>query len=133
MDAKSVHSCPTLCDCMHCSSPGSSIHVILHARILEWATTFSSKEIFPAQGLNLHLLNWQADSLPLTHLGSVALLYIVFYYVGIPLFIYPFCYPWTLVYFLFYATTICIAMKIVKEGEYLFKYFFALRAFLWNT
>ena len=25
--------------------------------------------IFPTQGLNLHLLHWQAGSLPLSHLG----------------------------------------------------------------
>ena len=28
--------CPTLCDPTNCSPPGSSIHGILHARILEW-------------------------------------------------------------------------------------------------
>ena len=28
-------SCPTLCDSMDCSPPGSSVHGILHARILE--------------------------------------------------------------------------------------------------
>ena len=67
---ESLQSCLTLCNPMGCSPPGSSVHVILHARILEWATTFSSKEIFPAQGLNLHLLNWQADSSPLILLGT---------------------------------------------------------------
>ena len=29
--------CPTLCDPMDCSMPGSSVHEILQARILEWA------------------------------------------------------------------------------------------------
>ena len=29
-------SCPSLCDPMDCSLPGSFIHVILQARILEW-------------------------------------------------------------------------------------------------
>ena len=34
--------CPTLCDPMDCSPPGSSIHGILQARILEWvAISFS--------------------------------------------------------------------------------------------
>ena len=28
--------CPTLCDPMDCSPPGSSVHGILQARILEW-------------------------------------------------------------------------------------------------
>ena len=34
---KSLQSCPTLCDPMVCCPPGSSDHVILQARILEWA------------------------------------------------------------------------------------------------
>ena len=34
--AKSLQSCPTLCDPMDCSSPGSSVHRSLQARILEW-------------------------------------------------------------------------------------------------
>ena len=31
-----AQSCPTLCDPMDCSSPGSSVHGILQARILVW-------------------------------------------------------------------------------------------------
>ena len=35
-------SCPTLCDPMDCSLPGSSLHGILQARVLEWvAIAFS--------------------------------------------------------------------------------------------
>ena len=34
--AKSLQSCPTLWDPMDCSPPGSSVHGILQARILEW-------------------------------------------------------------------------------------------------
>ena len=34
--AKSLQSCPTLCDPMDGSLPGSSIHGIFRARILEW-------------------------------------------------------------------------------------------------
>ena len=33
---KSLQSCPTLCNPMDCSPPGSSVHGILQARILEW-------------------------------------------------------------------------------------------------
>ena len=29
-------SCPTLCDPMDCSPPGSSVHGIFQARMLEW-------------------------------------------------------------------------------------------------
>ena len=36
MHAKSLQLCPALCDPMDCSLPGSSVHGILQARILEW-------------------------------------------------------------------------------------------------
>ena len=37
-----TQSCPTLCDPMHCSLPGSSVHRIFQARVLEWgAIAFS--------------------------------------------------------------------------------------------
>ena len=39
---KSLQSCPTLSDPMDCSPPGSSIHGIFQARVLEWvAIAFS--------------------------------------------------------------------------------------------
>ena len=62
-----TQSCLTLGDPMDCSPPGSSVHGILQAIILEWVA-MPSQEIFPTQGLNLHLLHllhWQAGSLPL--------------------------------------------------------------------
>ena len=41
--AKSLQSCPTLCDPIDDSSPGSAIPGILQARILEWvAISFSN-------------------------------------------------------------------------------------------
>ena len=40
--AKSLQSCPTLCDPIDGSPPGSSVHGIFQARILEWvAVSFS--------------------------------------------------------------------------------------------
>ena len=46
--AKSLQSCLTLCDPMDSSTPGSSVHRILQARILEWvAISFSlEKHLF---------------------------------------------------------------------------------------
>ena len=38
--AKSLQSCPTLCDC---SLRGSSVHGILQARMLEWVAMASSR------------------------------------------------------------------------------------------
>ena len=39
-----AQSCPTLSDPMDCSPPGSSVHGIFQARVLEWgAIAFSDK------------------------------------------------------------------------------------------
>ena len=39
-------SCPTLCDPMDCSLPGSSVHGIFQARALEWvAISFSRRHV----------------------------------------------------------------------------------------
>ena len=57
-------SCLTLCDPMDCSLPGSSVHGISQARILECAISFLT------QGLNSHLLCFlysQVDSSLLSH------------------------------------------------------------------
>ena len=43
-----IQSCPTLCDPMDCSLPGSFLHRILQARILEWvAISFSRGSSWP--------------------------------------------------------------------------------------
>ena len=41
--AKSLQSCPTLCDAMDCSPPGSSFRGVLQARILEWVAMPSTR------------------------------------------------------------------------------------------
>ena len=41
-ESEVAQSCPTLCNLVDCSLPGSSVHGILQARILEWvAISFS--------------------------------------------------------------------------------------------
>ena len=67
---QSLQSCPPLCDPMDCGlprllcawdspgkNPGGGCHALLQG-------------IFLTQGLNLCLLHWQVNSLPLSHLGS---------------------------------------------------------------
>ena len=49
---------------------GSSEHRITQARILEWVAISIYTGVFPTQGSNPSLLHRQADSLPLSHLGS---------------------------------------------------------------
>ena len=53
--AKWLQSCPTLCNAMDCSLPGSSVHGILHTRILEWVAISSSWG--SSQELNLCLIS----------------------------------------------------------------------------
>ena len=48
--------------------PGSSVHGIFQARILEWVS-FPFPGIFWTRGSNLGPWNWQVDSLPLSHEG----------------------------------------------------------------
>ena len=42
---KVAQSYPTLCDPMDCSPPGSSVHGIPQARILEWVATCIGKRV----------------------------------------------------------------------------------------
>ena len=61
-----TQSCPTLCDSMDCSPPGSSVHEILQARILKLAIPFS-RRVFPTQGLNPGLLHFKQFLYHLSH------------------------------------------------------------------
>ena len=53
-----IQSCPTLCDPMDCSPPGSSVRGITQARILEWVAIPFSGDL-PDPGSNLHLPHWR--------------------------------------------------------------------------
>ena len=64
-----AQSCLTLCALMDCSSPGKNTGVGCHALL---------QGIFLTQGSNPHLLHWQVDSLPLSHLESPKLLFPIF-------------------------------------------------------
>ena len=62
---QSLQSRPTLCDLPDYSLPGSSVHGILQARILEWVAM-----PFPTQRLNLGLLHCRWILYHLSHQGS---------------------------------------------------------------
>ena len=56
--SKSLQSCLTLCNPMDCSPPGSSIHGIFQARVLEWgAIAFSSCSAIDPQNISLCFLD----------------------------------------------------------------------------
>ena len=42
-----TQSYPTVCDPMDCSPPGSSVHGILQARVLEWVAIPFSRDLLP--------------------------------------------------------------------------------------
>ena len=65
-ESEVAQSCPTLSDPIDGSPPGSSVHGIFQARVLEWVAI----AFFPDQGANLCPLHWQADFKPLDHQGS---------------------------------------------------------------
>ena len=75
-----AQSCPTLCNPIDCSPPGSSVHGIHQARILEWVS--SSPGNLPDPGIEPRSPALQADSLPFeppgklknTGVGSLSLL-----------------------------------------------------------
>ena len=67
--------CLTLCNPMDCSSPGSSVHGILQARILEWVTILQG--IFPTQGSNLGLPHCRQILYRLSDKGNVTYTHIL--------------------------------------------------------
>ena len=72
--ARLLQSCPTLCNAMDCSPPVSSVHGDSSGKNTGVGCRALLQGIFLTQGSNLHLLHllhWQADSLPLNHLGSL--------------------------------------------------------------
>ena len=59
--ATSLQSCPTLCNPMDCSLPGSSVHGILQVRILEWlAISFSRGASQPRDGNCISCISFTA-------------------------------------------------------------------------
>ena len=63
MKVKFAQLCPTFCDPMDCSLPGSSVHGVLQARILE-RIAFPSPGDLPNPGVKRKFPILQVDSLP---------------------------------------------------------------------
>ena len=65
--------CLTPCDPMDCSPPGASVHGIFQARMLQWVSISISRVSYQPRDwahVLLHILQWQADSQHLCHLGN---------------------------------------------------------------
>ena len=70
MHAKSFQLCLTLYEPVDCSPPGSSIHGILQAKLLEWVAIPFTKGIFLTQGSNPSLSHFRQIVYPLSHKGN---------------------------------------------------------------
>ena len=73
--AKSLQFCFTLCDPMGCNLPGSSVHGILQAKILEWFAVPSSRRSSWPKGwthVSYIYLHWQMHSFPFRPPGKLS-------------------------------------------------------------
>ena len=73
-----VQSCPTLCNPTNCSPPGSSVHGILQARILEWVAIYFSRGSSRHRDRNCitGIFCIGADSLPLSPYIHILYIYL---------------------------------------------------------
>ena len=62
MHAKSLQSCPTLCDPMDCGPSGSSVHGILQAKTLDWVAISFSYSLINQLTLGKNILQHSARS-----------------------------------------------------------------------
>ena len=98
----------TRCNPMNWILPGSSVHGVSHARILEWVAILYSRGSFRSRERShllwayiLYLLKWQMSSLPLGHLGSP------FNHRGTSVYVCVLIYIYIYIYF-FFNIQICI-------------------------
>ena len=70
-ESEVTQSCLTLCEPMGCSLPGSSVHGIFQARVLEWVAISFSKGIFLTWRSNSDLLHCRQTLYHLSHQGSI--------------------------------------------------------------
>ena len=59
-ESEVAQSCPTLSDPMNCSLPGSSVHGIFQARVLEWGAITFSMDYIVYGILQARILEWVA-------------------------------------------------------------------------
>ena len=111
------------CNPMDCSLPGSSSHGIFQARLLEQVAISFYTGIFLAQGLNLCLLYWQADSLPLHHLGSPHACTHIYNYFCVYLYVSLFniemwtLFPPLILYHVYHSRTLCLSVIFHSNSE----------------
>ena len=69
MHAELLQLCLILCDPMDCTPPGSSVHAIFQARVLEWVTIpFSRYLPYPRIDLRSNGLQVDSDLMPVLNI-----------------------------------------------------------------
>ena len=77
IESQVAQSCPTLCNPTDCSLPGSSIHEIFQARVLEWgAIAFSISNIYCVPNNNNYYFSTLFLTVPLVHICNSLKLFI---------------------------------------------------------
>ena len=56
-ESEVAQSCPTLSDPMDCSPPGSSVHGIFQARVLEWGAIAFSERSLVCLFMSVHIIH----------------------------------------------------------------------------
>ena len=123
--AKLLQLCPSLWDPMDSNPPGSPMHRILQARILEQVAMPFSRGIFPTQGSNpypLCLLYHQTGSLPLVPRGKpifmcVCVCVCMYIYIYTQTRVSPTSQKFTLCYFAFMKTYIRTCSTDQKKSK----------------
>ena len=67
-ESEVIQSCPTLRDPRDCSTPGSSVHGIFQARVLEWGAIDGAKIDMP---ININGLDSKESACNVGDLGSI--------------------------------------------------------------
>ena len=58
-ESEVAQPCPTLCDPMDCSQPGSSVHGIFQAKVLEWGAIAFSENMEWSRAKAIRVLPWE--------------------------------------------------------------------------
>ena len=80
--AKSLQSCPTLREPMDCSPPGSSVHGILQARILERVAISFSRNIYVCVYTHAHIYRYLSTYVP--NIYIYLHLFVCYYFSPVP-------------------------------------------------
>ena len=122
MCVKSLQSCPTLCDPMDRSPPGSSVHGILQVRILEWVAMPSSKgSSWLTDWICLFYISCVVKWMPYhyRHLGSPKALWDLFTFLKDPLWkVYR---GWKLYLYMYNTFPIAVCIGLAKKFEFFHK------------